>query len=83
MEENWFDAFNILNEVETERNNQIKKWGEQTHGPDRWMSILVEEVGEVARAANERFPRQYRAELIQVAAVAVAMIETLDRTGRF
>ena len=39
--------------------------------------ILAEEGGEVARAVLERNPNQLRDELVQVAAVAVAWLESL------
>ena len=41
-------------------------------------AILTEEVGEVARAVLDGTPYLLRAELVQVAAVAVAWIEYLD-----
>lgn len=80
----------ILEEVLQERVSQDKKWGEQNHAPMIWLGILAEEFGEVAMDANDfhfakdtgrRFEKGqgYRAELVQVAAVAVAMIESYDR----
>ena len=69
----------IFYEIITERNTQDDKWGEQNHWPDRWMTILGEEYGEACEAILERETEQYRRELIQVAAVAVAAIECLDR----
>lgn len=44
-----------------------------------WMHILVEEVSE---AASCKDVTSLREELIQTAAVVVAMIESLDRNGR-
>ena len=78
----------ILNEVRQERKRQDEKWGEQNHNPADWLMILSEEVGEASKAALEaKFVHddgglRYRKELIQVAAVAVAMVESLDR-GNF
>lgn len=83
----------ILAEIEAERKAQDAKWGEQNHSPIEWSAILTEECGEVAKEALEfHFQREkntaewsaqklqsYRKELIQVAAVAVAMIESLER----
>lgn len=74
----------ILDEVFEERLNQDLEWGVQNHSATDWLVILAEEFGEVAKEACEiRFnridPANYRAELIQVAAVAVAAIEALDR----
>ena len=77
----------VYSEVALERVRQESKWGEQNHHPMVWLSILGEEVGESCEAANEAYhsgPSQgkwenYRKELIQVAAVAIAMVESLDR----
>lgn len=77
----------VLGEVEQERLKQNKKWGEQNHHPAEWLMILGEEVGEANKAAletNFKYPendgwKSYREELVQVAAVAIAMIESVDR----
>jgi NTP pyrophosphatase (non-canonical NTP hydrolase) len=82
----------VLFEVETERMRQDAKWGEQNHSNELWMAILTEEVGEAAQALlDSRYkvvnPARYtpdvdahlREELVQVAAVAVAWIEAIDR----
>lgn len=44
-----------------------------------WMHILVEEVSETASAKSIE---ELRKELIQVAAVAISAIESLDRNGQ-
>ena len=69
-----------------ERRDQDDKWGEQNHPPLHWLAILTEEVGELAKEVNEHYWREQRdtltklrAELVQVAAVAVAWLECLDR----
>ena len=72
-------VYDILENVFDERKRQHSKWGQQDHDEDRWMVILMEEVGEVARAVFEDDPANYREELVQVAAVAVAAIESFDR----
>jgi len=82
---------NIFAEIREERQKQDIKWGEQNHKPVEWIAILTEEVGEASKSALEAHFRKcyrdaeelgnYRAELIQVAAVAVAMIESLDRNN--
>lgn len=81
----------VLNEVAVERHHQDCTWGEQNHDIPTFMSILTEEVGEAARAGNDyHFSNpssvakpmrllETREELIQVAAVAVAMVERIDR----
>lgn len=72
-------AREVLEEVYCERVRQQEKWGEQNHNAPLWYAILGEEVGEVARSILERDPENYREELVQVAAVAVAMVEAYDR----
>ena len=77
----------VLLEVKSERIKQELKWGQQNHKPIEWIPILGEEVGEVNKALLETYfgydgakgYEEYRKELIQVAAVAVAMVESLDR----
>jgi NTP pyrophosphatase (non-canonical NTP hydrolase) len=74
----------VLAEVKTERQRQDAKWGEQNHDPFAYLAILTEEVGEAAQAAVQaRFeggdPARFRHEIVQVAAVAVAIVECVDR----
>ena len=69
----------LLKQIREERGKQDNKWGIQNHDPFYWLSILMEEVGEASKASLQRKRWQYRKELIQVAAVAVAAIEALDR----
>lgn len=94
---NQLKAANVLNEVLQERIKQEQKWGQQNHIAPNWLMILGEEVGEANKAALETYfynngPREagsedrdyseYRKELIQVAAVACSMVESLDRNGK-
>jgi hypothetical protein len=75
--------------IDTERERQLKLWGRH----HQWgtgdcssalvdmpvkLAVLTEEVGEVARAILDRDDTNLRDELVQVAAVAIAMIEGLD-----
>lgn len=69
----------LLMEVLSERIKQEKKWGIQDHSRLKWNAILGEEFGEVSKAILENDSDGYRAELIQVAAVAIAAIESYDR----
>ncbi len=69
-----------------ERDAQDEKWGEQNHSPAKWLEILMEEVGEFAKARMEHGYRgddasKIREELVQVCAVALAMLECCDRNG--
>lgn len=83
-------AQSVCQEILAERARQDAKWGPQNHTPVAYFAILAEEHGEVAkevveatfaRSAPERRERlvKMRVELIQEAAVAVAMVEALDR----
>lgn len=80
----------ILQAIAAERQKQDEKWGEQNHSPIEWLAILGEEVGEANKhGLQAHFSKdavyekeqlmEYRKELIQIAAVAVAMIESIDR----
>lgn len=80
----------IISNIMQERKLQDEKWGVQNHKPIEWSAILMEEVGEMAKEAHEYHFRgryykdtgqleRYRKELVQVAAVAVAMLESLYR----
>lgn len=65
----------VLNDVKGERIRQDRKFG-PSHADRPFMEILVEEIGEVARAVLERKSKEdLYEELIQVAAVAVAWAE--------
>lgn len=83
----------IIREVEAELVRQKEKWGEQNHHPSLWALILMEEVGEYSQAALEAHfstdPKEKkrgdenwasaRKELVQVAAVAISMIDSIER----
>lgn len=68
-----------LRDIMEERSRQDAKWGEQNHSPLKWMLILMEEVGEASKAILERNEAQYEREMIQIAAVAVAALESNRR----
>ena len=75
----------------SERMAQDDKWGVQNHTPEWWLAILMEEVGELAQAILEthfdngpgashlRGMARIRNEAVQSCAVALAMIECIDR----
>lgn len=69
-----------------ERRRQDTLWGTQNHDMFTWLAILSEEVGEFSQAVLEtRFggPKggedRILAEAVQVAAVALAIVECLQR----
>lgn len=81
---------NALDMVRAERCRQDSLWGDQSgNHPFEWISILGEEYGELCEAVNETFfsnaahPdrggfEEIVKEAAQVAAVAVAIIETVQ-----
>lgn len=82
----------ILFDVLNERDWQNKKFGSNRHQhPFVWNTILSEEVGEAAKDSLDMFfgndkeeaLKRYREELIQVAAVAIAIVQDLDNNGLY
>ena len=72
----------VWDEIQKERERQDNKWGEQNHHPLIWNNILGEEYGEACKHTIEAIENdysKYRKELIEVAAVAIAAVESLDR----
>jgi NTP pyrophosphatase (non-canonical NTP hydrolase) len=83
----------VLVDVRVERMRQNVKWGIQDWPPESWIAILGEEYGEVCRAVCEmtlvppekrdpKWLKNYREELIHVAAVAIEAVEAFDRAQR-
>jgi NTP pyrophosphatase (non-canonical NTP hydrolase) len=70
----------IISEIEQERKRQDLKFGTppRSRKPALYLAVLMEEVGEIARSILEGDSDNYRIELIQVAAVAVAALQDFD-----
>lgn len=82
----------IAIDIFKERDRQFAKWGKQEYCLVEWVAILTEEVGEAAKeavdyhfnqdhhlpATQEMHIRCMRKELVEVAAVAMQIIEDLD-----
>lgn len=73
-----------LQSVLAERERQDAKWGEQNHDPFLYLTILGEEYGETCKAAlDAKFDKgtieHLREEAVQTAAVALAIVECIDR----
>lgn len=77
----------VFMDVAKEMDRQVRKWGVQRHDPTLWITILLEEVGEVAKAALETWHQgkdddpkgeQYRTELVHVMAVAASAVRSLE-----
>lgn len=70
----------LWDEIMRERARQDRKFGCQRKLADvEWLPILVEEVGEVAKAINDRDSAQMRKELVEVCASALVWLECIDR----
>lgn len=75
-----------LEEIKSEFKRQDLLYGEQNHTPLKWVPILVKQVGSVAEQAD-KFDNtgkdlnleKYETEVIQVAAVAIRMLQCLKR----
>ena len=72
----------IVKFIMAERARQDEKWGEQNHDIYKWLAIIGEEVGEANKAALENDYSELMEELIQIGAVTVAMIESLERNRK-
>lgn len=80
---------NILEDIRKERERQDLKFGaDRDQHPAVWLTVLTEEVGEVAQEICDsnfnvdNLKDNYRVELIQVAAVAVAAIQNYDNSKK-
>jgi NTP pyrophosphatase (non-canonical NTP hydrolase) len=69
----------LLNRIRSERYRQINKFGHQQHPNCYWLSILAEEVGELAKEIVDfGSTRNIMMELVQIAAVCVSWLEDLE-----
>jgi NTP pyrophosphatase (non-canonical NTP hydrolase) len=78
-------TLSVSDEIMAQRVRNHARWGDRSienRPPDYpgWLSTLGEEFGEVCRAIQEDQGR-LRAELIDVAAVALMWIDSIDRNG--
>lgn len=70
--------FRIIRMVWEERQRQISKWGKYRNLPSRtWLAILMEEVGEIAKADLEHDRSNQIDEIIQVIAVCIAWLQDI------
>lgn len=74
------DTIRIGAQIAGERERQNDKWGgpshDLQHGPRDWAAFITEHLG---KALSAKRPEEYRRRMLQVAALSVAAIETLDR----
>jgi NTP pyrophosphatase (non-canonical NTP hydrolase) len=70
----------LVNLVKFENSLQLEKWGIQTRTPFQWLTYLMEEVGELARAIGEEYhrdglPVHVVTEAVHVATLALKIAE--------
>jgi NTP pyrophosphatase (non-canonical NTP hydrolase) len=71
----------LFTAIAKERDRQDGKWGgyDRFNAPHTFATILGEEFGEVCKASLENDDENLVDELVQVAAVAVAWLEQIER----
>lgn len=72
----------VIELILEERDRQEQKWGEQNHPFAFYQTIFIEELGEVNRAYLENKRAEFLQELIQAAAVLVAIAESEFRVEK-
>lgn len=71
----------LIQEIQKELMNQYNKFGYQTHTIESWFSILLEEIGEIAKAINkmhefdnfDKWYLNYKTEIIQSITLLIQM----------
>jgi hypothetical protein len=72
----------VLSLLQQERAEQDAKWGERhddAHHPNDWIAILARHLGLAASDGSEIDLTRYKKQLVRIAAVAIAALETLQR----
>lgn len=69
----------FLELVQAEMERTIELYDDRSKDPYQWLSILVEEVGEIAKGLNENSREQTKLELIQAANACLCMYNSLSR----
>lgn len=73
----------VLTEVANERDRQDEKWGgpghDDTHDSDDWVHFIELRC---VRALQAKTGVSYRVRMVQIAALAVAAIQSFDRKAR-
>lgn len=71
----------ILAEVAAERRRQDSRWGgaphDDSHNAEEWVALLIDQLG--GASSNRRIKTLWRIYLLQLAATAVAAVESFDR----
>lgn len=77
------DLEKVLNDIREERARQDEKWGgaghDDRHDPETWVQIIQDYAGWARIMSGQGSPDKARRRLMQVAALAVAACESMDR----
>ncbi|MCK5609395.1 hypothetical protein KAR91_46410 [Candidatus Pacearchaeota archaeon] len=77
------NTLNIVNEVISERNRQDKKWGgaehDDKHAPSEFVQWIEDYAGWARMMSSMLSYDRARKRLIQIAALAIAAVESIDR----
>ena len=69
--------------LRNEMKRQRDKWGARSHDSPYWAIILMEEVGEAAKAILDQSPSgDLKDELVQVAAVCISWLQAMEDSRR-
>ena len=73
----------VYDEIKAERERQNRKWGgpwhDDCHGHRDFCSFIVRLLGEAQSVGGDCDVSEYRRRMVQVAALAVADVERVDR----
>lgn len=76
---------NVLREIGAERRRQDAKWGgskhDDLHSTAEFVQLIEDYAGWARTMAGMNRPDKARARLVQVAAIAVAAVESIDRAA--
>ena len=75
----------VQDAVLTERKRQDGLWGpveNLTHTHDRWHALVIEEIGEAAKALNQGDMPQMMIELVQAAATIYSWLESIEHASQ-
>ena len=73
----------IVNLILEERKKQIEKWGVQSYSREKWLCILMEEIGELSEAILKEQEKESIDELVQVIMVGVNILDAMLTENRF
>lgn len=77
--------YNVLNDIRAERDRQNAKWGgaanDDQHTVGEFVQLIQDYAGWARTMATMNSPEKARRRLVQVAALAVACVEAMDRAA--